>query len=51
MCGQTFTARSGIINTNNYPSYSNQPSCLAKITTTASVNILKAYIIDMSIQE
>ena len=51
MCGQAFTARSGIINTNNYPSYSNQPSCLATITTTASENIIKAYIIDMSIQE
>ena len=48
---KTFLPRSGIIQTNNYPSYSNQPSCKVTINTTPSVNIIKAYIIDMSIQE
>jgi hypothetical protein len=42
MCGQTFSTKSGIIQTNNHTNYSNK---------IIHVNIIKAYIIDMSIQE
>jgi hypothetical protein len=51
MCGQTFTDRKGIIKTTNYPDYDNLQSCSATISTTLNQNIIKAYIIDMAVND
>ena len=50
MCGQTFSAQSGIISSPNYPNYDQLTSCTAKITTTVD-KLIKVYIIDMAIND
>ena len=51
MCGKTFNQRNGIISTGNYPIYETNLNCNTVIQGTDNNSIIKAYMLEMSINE
>ena len=49
MCKRSFVAKNAILVSNDYPTYSYNPQCLAHIVAQPD-SIIKAYVLDMSIK-